>query len=67
MQPRARSEVASSSPKAPSVFSLEQATTRMSPFFTTSQATWIIQLSPGWQSAVTALPATRAPRHTGRM
>src|SRR6478752_1045728 len=65
--PSALSEVASSSPKPPSLFSLEQATTRMSPFFSTSQATWIIQLSPGWQSAVIALPAMRAPRQTGRM
>src|SRR5215470_14010870 len=65
--PRALTEVASSSPKPPSVFSLEQATTRTSPGFSTSQATWIIQLSPGWHSTVTALPATLAPRHTGRM
>src|SRR5215813_3130351 len=67
LAPRALSEVARSSPNPPSLFSLEQATTRMSPFFSTSQATWIIQLSPGWQSAVTALPAACAPRHTGRM
>src|SRR5262249_40071465 len=64
--PRALSEVASSSPTAPSELSLEQATTSTSPGWITSTATWIIQLSPGWQSAVTALPATRAPRHTGR-
>jgi len=64
---RALTEVARSSPNAPSLFSLEQATTSTSPGFSTSAATWIIQLSPGWQSAVTALPAIRAPRHTGRI
>ena len=67
LAPSALSDVASSSPNPPSVFSLEQATTRISPFPSTSQATWIITLSPGWHSAVTALPATHAPRHTGRM
>src|SRR5215470_13369699 len=65
--PRARIEVASNSPNAPSVHSLEQATISTSPGFRTSAATWIIQLSPGWQSAVAALPAMRAPRHSGRM
>jgi 4-hydroxy-4-methyl-2-oxoglutarate aldolase len=58
---RAVSDVASSSPNMPSVLSVVQPTTRTSPFWHCSTATWIIQLSPGCASTVTALPAIAAP------
>src|SRR6185436_5344764 len=54
--PRARSAVASSSPNIPSVLSAVQPTTSTSPFWHCSTATWIIQLSPGCASTVTAGP-----------
>ncbi len=59
--PRARSEVASSSPKYPSVQNDVGATTRMLPGVHTSTATWIIRLSPGGSDTVTAGPAMAAP------
>ena len=51
----------------PSVLSVVQPTTRMSPGRHCSTATWIIQLSPGCARTVTALPATAAPGPAGRM
>ena len=45
----------------PSEFSADSATTRTSPGAQSSTATCSIQLSPGWASTVTALPAMRAP------
>ena len=45
----------------PSVLSAEQPTTRMSPGWHCSTATWIIQLSPGCASTVTAVPAASPP------
>ena len=65
--PRATSAVASSSPNMPSVLSAVQPTTRMSPFWHCSTATWIIQLSPGCASTVTAGPAIEAPAQIGRI
>ena len=65
--PRATSEVASSSPNMPSVLSEVQPTTSTSPFWHCSTATWIIQLSPGCASTVTAGPAICAPAQIGRM
>ncbi|MNR08703.1 hypothetical protein D3C85_1248710 [compost metagenome] len=46
--------------------SLVRATTSTSPGWIISTATWIIQLSPGCISAVTALPAMAAPDWIGR-
>ena len=60
--PRAISEVASRSPNMPSVLSAVQPTTRMSPGWHCSTATWIIQLSPGCASTVTAVPAASRAR-----
>ena len=65
--PRAISEVASRSPNMPSVLSALSATTSMSPGWHCSTATCSIQLSPGWASTVTALPATAAPAQAGRI
>src|SRR6185369_17199309 len=65
--PRARSAVASNSPNIPSELSAVQPTTRTSPFWHCSTATWIIQLSPGCASTVTADPAICAPAQTGRI
>ena len=42
-------------------------TTSRSPGWHCSTAAWIIRLSPGQQTAVTAVPPIRAPRWTGRM
>ena len=65
--PRAMKVVASTSPNMPSVLSALQATTMTSPLSHCSTATWIIQLSPGWVSTVTAGPATCAPGQIGRI
>jgi hypothetical protein len=59
--PRALNDVASRSPKKPSVFSDVQAHTTMSPGWICSATTCIIQLSPGCTSTVTAVPDTCAP------
>ena len=59
--PRAWNEVASRSPKKPSVQSAVTAATTMSPGRICSAATCIIQLSPGCSSTVTAVPETCAP------
>ena len=42
------------------------ATTKMSPSWHTSTAAWIMRLSPGCDSTVTAVPATFAPTWIGR-
>ena len=65
--PRYRSAVASSSPNAPSVPGEVVVTKRMSPGRHCSTAAWIIRLSPGQQTTVTAVPPTREPRWTGRI
>ena len=67
MTPRAISEDASSSPNMPSVLSVVQPTTSTSPLRHCSTATWIIQLSPGCASTVTAGPPIAAPAQIGRM
>jgi hypothetical protein len=67
LQPRALNEVASRSPKKPSVLSLVQAATTTSPGRICSAATCSIQLSPGCSSAVTAGPQKRASGWIGRM
>jgi LysR family nitrogen assimilation transcriptional regulator len=59
--PRARYDVASSSPNNPSVFSADSATITTSPGRIISAATWSIQLSPGCASTVTAVPHAFAP------
>src|SRR5207237_2132490 len=64
--PRAISEVARRSPNMPSALSALHPTTRISPGLHCSTATWIIQLSPGCTSAVTAVPAASPPAQTGR-
>ena len=64
--PRAASEVASSSPNIPSVHGEVVVTTRRSPARHCSTAAWIIRLSPGQHSAVTAVPPVRAPSWIGR-
>ena len=51
----------------PSVLSAVQATTSTSPGRHSSMATCTIQLSPGWDRMVTALPAARARGQIGRM
>ena len=61
LAPRARNEVASSSPKKPSSLSVVQAATTTSPACSCSAATCSIQLSPGCSSTVTAVPQTCAP------
>jgi hypothetical protein len=66
LTPRAISDVASRSPNMPSVLSVVQPTTSMSPGWHCSTATWIIQLSPGCANTVTAVPDASAPLHTGR-
>jgi hypothetical protein len=65
--PRALSEVASRSPNMPSVLSVVQATTSMSPGLHCSMATWSIQLSPGCASTVTAVPGDLRAGQTGRI
>src|SRR5215469_15812863 len=65
--PRWASEVASNSPNAPSVDGDEVVTTRKSPAQHCSTAAWIMRLSPGQHSAVTAVPPTRMPGQAGRM
>ena len=42
-------------------------TTRTSPNRHCSTAAWIMRLSPGQQTAVTAVPPIRDPRWTGRI
>ena len=64
--PRCASAVANSSPNSPSVDGELVATTRTSPGRHCSTATWIIRLSPGQHSTVTAVPPIRAPGHAGR-
>ncbi|AKJ15142.1 hypothetical protein ABB07_35305 [Streptomyces incarnatus] len=64
--PRRFSAVANSSPNIPSVDGEVVVTTRMSPAPHCSTAAWIIRLSPGQDSTVTAVPATRTPCWTGR-
>src|SRR5690606_1651295 len=59
--------VANSSPNIPSVDGDVVATTSTSPGRHCSTATWIIRLSPGHDSTVTAVPPIRDPRCTGRM
>jgi hypothetical protein len=59
--PRALKEVAIRSPKNPSVLSVVQAATTMSPGCNCSATTCSIQLSPGCSSTVTAVPDTCAP------
>src|SRR5512133_3982504 len=54
--PRAASEVASSSPNIPSVHGEVVVTTSRSPPWHCSTAAWIMRLSPGQHSAVTAGP-----------
>ena len=61
------SEVASSSPNAPSPFGDVVVMTMMSPGLACSTAAWIIRLSPGQHSTVSAVPAMRAPCWFGRM
>ena len=51
----------------PSVLSAVQATTSTSPGRHSSMATCTIQLSPGWERMVTALPAACARGKMGRM
>ncbi len=51
----------------PSVLSAVQPTTSTSPFWHCSIATWIIQLSPGCASTVTAGPQIEAPDQIGRI
>jgi hypothetical protein len=53
--------VANRSPKWPSVLSVVQAATTMSPGRICSATTCSIQLSPGCSSTVTAVPDTCAP------
>ena len=65
--PCAASEVASSSPKAPSLLGETVVTTMMSPGRACSTAAWIIRLSPGQQITVSAVPAMRAPCWLGRI
>ena len=60
------SAVANSSPNIPSVRGEVVVTTRMSPAPHCSTAAWIIRLSPGQHSTVTAVPAIRAPGWIGR-
>src|ERR1039458_3575873 len=64
--PRTASEVASSSPNIPSVDGDVVVTTSRSPAWHCSAAAWIIRLSPGQHSAVTAVPPTRLPSWMGR-
>lgn len=64
--PRWRSAVAKSSPKRPSRDGEVVVTTRTSPSRHCSTAAWIIRLSPGQHSAVTAVPPIRAPSWIGR-
>ena len=64
--PRRWSAVANSSPNSPSVEGEFVATTRTSPGRHCSTATWIIRLSPGQHSTVTAVPPMRAPGQAGR-
>src|SRR6185503_9198992 len=59
--PRARNDVASSSPQKPSSESALQAATITSPFCSCLTTTCSIQLSPGCSSTVTAVPQTCAP------
>ena len=59
--PRCLSAVANSSPNIPSVDGEVVVTTRMSPSPHCSTAAWIIRLSPGQDSTVTAVPAMRVP------
>ncbi len=59
--PRCCSWVANSSPNEPSSDGETVVTTRMSPGCVCSIAAWIMRLSPGQHSTVTAEPATRAP------
>lgn len=65
--PRRWSAVANSSPNRPSVHGEVVVTTRTSPSPHCSTAAWIIRLSPGQLSTVTAVPATRTPCWTGRI
>jgi hypothetical protein len=65
--PHTVTEVASRSPNMPSVLSEVHATSSTSPLRHCSIATCSIQLSPGWASTVTALPAICAPGQIGRM
>ena len=61
-QPRARNDVASSSPKKPSSLSVgARRRRRRRRRWICSAATCIIQLSPGWSSTVTAGPQSCAP------
>ena len=64
--PRAASEVASSSPNIPSVHGEAVVTTSRSPAWHCSTAAWIMRLSPGQHSAVTAVPPVRVPSWIGR-
>ena len=64
--PRAASEVASSSPNIPSVDGEVVVTTSRSPARHCSAAAWIMRLSPGQHSTVTAVPPIRAPSWMGR-
>ena len=59
--PRAFSDVAMRSPIMPSVLSVVQPSTTISPGWHCSIATWIIQLSQGATETVTAEPEMRAP------
>ena len=61
LAPRAWKDVASRSPKKPSLLSVVQAATTTSPGCICSAATCIIQLSPGCSSTVTAVPQILAP------
>ena len=54
--PRLTSEVASSSPNAPSLLGDVVVMTMMSPGLACSTAAWIIRLSPGQHSTVSAVP-----------
>ena len=65
--PRAASEVASSSPNAPSQDGDVVVITMRSPGWACSTAAWIIRLSPGQQTTVSATPAIRAPCWFGRI
>ena len=55
--PRAINDVAISSPNMPWVDGAVLATTSRSPAWHVSTAAWIMMLSPGWLSTVTADPA----------
>ena len=64
--PRAISDDASSSPNIPCVEGAVVVTTSTSPGQQTSTAAWIMMLSPGWLSTVTADPAILIPCWIGR-